>query len=287
VLSALLCSFFYGDLESRRLKFTDDPQCLLLRLIDDYLFITTDLGKAKRFLGMMVEGHPEYGCFISKEKTLTNFDYDPNMNITDPHQRSFPWCGYMIDMTDLSVSADYSRYNDTYLRDSLTVERGRRPGVTFVHKMMQLTKAKSHIIFCDSGLNSPHVVHLNVYQNFLLSAMKMHHYLREWGLNVTKSACFIRNTVQQMIKYTYTTMRNKASNKVATASGGRCDIQRAQVIWLGTHAFHTVFSRKSHTYPQLIKGLELELSRPRNRRLRKQFRGIVKEGLTTLTLLAF
>ena len=28
-------------------------------------------------------GHPEYGCFISKEKTLTNFDYDAQgMNIT-------------------------------------------------------------------------------------------------------------------------------------------------------------------------------------------------------------
>lgn len=26
VLSALLCSFFYGDLERRHLKFTDDPR---------------------------------------------------------------------------------------------------------------------------------------------------------------------------------------------------------------------------------------------------------------------
>jgi hypothetical protein len=34
------------------------------------------------------EGHPEYGCFISKAKTLTNFDFDAEiMNVTQPQQR--------------------------------------------------------------------------------------------------------------------------------------------------------------------------------------------------------
>ncbi|KAK0450256.1 hypothetical protein EV421DRAFT_1779810 [Armillaria borealis] len=37
---------------------------------------------------MMNEGHPEYGCFISKDKTMTNFDYDHHvLNVTDPHQQ--------------------------------------------------------------------------------------------------------------------------------------------------------------------------------------------------------
>ena len=29
---------------------------LLLRLVDDYLFLTTDLLRARRFLGMMIQG---------------------------------------------------------------------------------------------------------------------------------------------------------------------------------------------------------------------------------------
>ena len=28
---------------------------------------------------MFYTGHPEYGCFISKEKTLTNFDCEDNL----------------------------------------------------------------------------------------------------------------------------------------------------------------------------------------------------------------
>lgn len=67
----------------------------------------------------------------------------------------FPWCGLLIDMTDLSILADYTRYSGTgrcappleigltktiyiALRDSLTVDKGRNPGVNFVHKMLRL-----------------------------------------------------------------------------------------------------------------------------------------------------
>ncbi|KAF9446606.1 hypothetical protein P691DRAFT_673176, partial [Macrolepiota fuliginosa MF-IS2] len=57
-------------------------------------------------------GHQEYGCFIAKEKTMTNFDYDHQiMNVVDPRARHFHWCGHAIDMKDLSVSADYTRYH--------------------------------------------------------------------------------------------------------------------------------------------------------------------------------
>lgn len=76
---------------------------LMLRWIDDYLFITSDKGKALSFLDSMSEGkyseyyvqglisyrdkgHPDYGCFISTEKTLTNFwcdKHQPNLVAAD------------------------------------------------------------------------------------------------------------------------------------------------------------------------------------------------------------
>ncbi|KAA1467624.1 hypothetical protein DENSPDRAFT_769509, partial [Dentipellis sp. KUC8613] len=48
----------------------------------------TDLSKARKFLTVMNKGHPEYGSFVSKDKTLTNFDYDAQiMNVTGPNQK--------------------------------------------------------------------------------------------------------------------------------------------------------------------------------------------------------
>ncbi|KZP22725.1 hypothetical protein FIBSPDRAFT_910389 [Athelia psychrophila] len=175
VLSTLLCSFFYGDLEVKTFKFNEDPGSVLLRHVDDYLLVTTSLPKAQNFLQTMNRGHPEYGCIIAQDKTLTNFDNGAHvMNVTDPHQLKFPWCGYSIDMQNLSISVDYARYQGNCLQDSLTVEKGKRSGAAFIHKMIQQVKLRSHIIYSDSGLNTEQTIYLNVYQNFVLTAMKMH-----------------------------------------------------------------------------------------------------------------
>ena len=47
---------------------------LLLRFVDDFLFISTKRHEAKEFLKVMRNGFPEYGCSISESKTLVNFD---------------------------------------------------------------------------------------------------------------------------------------------------------------------------------------------------------------------
>ncbi len=61
----------------------------------------------------------------------------------------------------------------------------------------RLGRAKSHIIFCDSDLNSLSGVYLNSYQNFLVIGMRMHHYLRSWGANIHKNVKFIHSMFQQ------------------------------------------------------------------------------------------
>ena len=68
----------------------------------------------------------------------------------------FPWCGYMIDMKNLTISVDYTRYKDKGelpsaafdefkqrsspsnpdIENSLTVDRGRKPGAAFMGKML-------------------------------------------------------------------------------------------------------------------------------------------------------
>jgi telomerase reverse transcriptase len=129
VISSLLCSFFYGNLEKthfgdimsdsssvslnspKLVKITDLSQ-MLVRLIDDYLLVTTDLEKAKSFWQVMNAGHTEYGCFISPDKTLVNFDCDTRTRRISPKQHVFPWCGYYIDMGTLAVSSDYTRFHD-------------------------------------------------------------------------------------------------------------------------------------------------------------------------------
>ncbi len=73
MLSSILCSYFYAELEARHLTFLQADDCLLLRLIDDFLLITTSRDKAQCFMTMMQSGFKEYGVAVNPSKTLVNF----------------------------------------------------------------------------------------------------------------------------------------------------------------------------------------------------------------------
>ncbi|KAK2460975.1 hypothetical protein APHAL10511_007445 [Amanita phalloides] len=279
ILSSLLCSFFYGDMEKQFGLWANDPLSVLFRLIDDYLYITTSLPKAKSFLDMMKKGHPKYGCFISHEKTLTNFDYDHQIqNVTDPNQTNFPWCGFLIDTRELTITVDYPRYFGINLLDSVTVHRGKNPGLSFTNRMLLYSKARSHIIYTDISLNGERVVYLNIYQNFLLLAMKMHTYLRARGLGSRKNESFIYRTVQNMIGYTFSAIKSKSVKKVAVDNHANCRIRKTVVIWLGNRAFYSILSQKGRHYRKLLSLIQFELSRRRYGQYKGRFGSLVKEG---------
>ncbi|KAF5327773.1 hypothetical protein D9619_004557 [Psilocybe cf. subviscida] len=279
VLSSILCSFFYGDLEKRFGKFMHDPLSTLLRVVDDYLFISTDRKLAKEFLDMMSRGHPEYGCFISSDKSLTNFDYeDQLMNTVPPGEQTFPWCGYSINTRDLSITVDYTRYFACGVRSTLTVGKGRNPGKVFAYKLLQLAKAKSHAIFSDRTLNSDHVVYTNIFQNLLLTAMKMHEYICDWGAHRRLNEPFLRSVIEKVIMLNYTTVLGQIRRQMAQIKADDTHIQKKAVTWLGYRAFYLVLSRKGNLYSPIVKWLCLEQKRGKYRLYQRRYQTLVKDA---------
>lgn len=115
VLSSTLCNYFYADLEIHVLPFLDCEDCLLLRLIDDFLLITTDRRKAARFVETMHRGVPEYGVTVNPRKTLVNFDLKISgepVSKLDAGQ-GFPFCGTAIDCKTLDISRSRETERDT------------------------------------------------------------------------------------------------------------------------------------------------------------------------------
>jgi telomerase reverse transcriptase len=114
VLSSLLCSYFYADLEAHELQFLRSRDSLLLRLIDDFLLITTDRSHAKKFLQVMHDGLPSYGVRVNPDKTLANFEAVINdkkiMRLVG--KRGFPYCGCFIDTKTLDITKDRERRKD-------------------------------------------------------------------------------------------------------------------------------------------------------------------------------
>jgi telomerase reverse transcriptase len=130
VLSTVLCNIFYADLEKKKLPFLLEEDGLLLRLIDDFLFITMNREHAQSFLEHMhkgvisedglIAGFPEYGCSVNMTKSLVNFDVTINTTKTPRLQGSkyFPFCGAMINVETLDVIKDYTRMEKTSIHHS-------------------------------------------------------------------------------------------------------------------------------------------------------------------------
>ena len=106
VLSSTLCNYFYADLEVHVLSFLNSEDCLLLRLIDDFLLITTDKSKAARFVETMHRGVPEYGVAVNPRKTLVNFDLTIDQQPVPRVElgQGFPYCGTKINCETLDIT---------------------------------------------------------------------------------------------------------------------------------------------------------------------------------------
>lgn len=108
ILSSTLCNYFYADLEVHVLSFLDTDDCLLLRLIDDFLLVTTDKCKAIRFVEVLHHGVPEYGVTVNAKKSLVNFDLvidgQQISKLGDGDGDHFPYCGTLINTKTLDIA---------------------------------------------------------------------------------------------------------------------------------------------------------------------------------------
>lgn len=115
VLSSLLCNYFYAELERECLGFLEGDQSILLRLIDDFLLITTNKDHAKKFLQVMHDGVEKYGVQVNPAKSLTNFDIIINgSQVPCLHEKiEFPYCGNSINIKTLEITKDRDRRKGT------------------------------------------------------------------------------------------------------------------------------------------------------------------------------
>ena len=113
VLSNLLCNFVYARLEKERLDFLQRDESMLLRLVDDFLLITTNEGHAKKFLQIMHAGIEDFGVQVNPTKSIVNFEAFINSTQLPMATEEFPYCGNLINTKTLEITKDRQRRKDT------------------------------------------------------------------------------------------------------------------------------------------------------------------------------
>ncbi|OGM45577.1 hypothetical protein ABOM_006259 [Aspergillus bombycis] len=293
VLSSILCNLFYAEMEREVLAFLQSEETLLLRLVDDFLLITSNPDLAKRFLKVMIKGQPTYGVSVNPAKSLVNFTAAvegtriPRLVDTS----LFPYCGSLIDTRTLEIHKDHDRILEggdsaaETLSNSLTVESARVPGRTLHRKLLASFKLLMHPMYLDTNHNSLSVVLSTLYANYLTTAMKMYQYMRSLRGRAHPSSEVIIRIVRDTTQLAHRLVQGKRcwgqrDATVESSSPSVCTVQHSQVQYLAAAAFQFVLRRKQTRYALVLRWLELVLkgSRPRSDAKAMRLAQVVQKG---------
>ncbi|GJS98613.1 telomerase reverse transcriptase [Tanacetum coccineum] len=272
ILSSLLCSFYLGHMESTKLvpfldKVTETGiDSMLLRFIDDFIFISTSKKQAHAFFSRLERGFFEYNCHMNKDKFALSFDVEkisPQSNrlyIDENGNNFLRWSGLFINCVTLEVQADYTRYLDGHLSSTLTVCWEGNPVRKFREKLCDYMRPKCHPIFYDSNINSAAVVRLNIHQAFLICAMKFHCYVCDLSDICSLDSAAYMGIICNSLRFMYMLMKKRMySLDVDTDSRPILKVKKREVEWLGLTAYVQVLKRKQSRYTELLYLLESKL----------------------------
>ncbi|KAM7231415.1 hypothetical protein CapIbe_017860 [Capra ibex] len=280
ILSTLLCSFCYGDMENKLFPGVQQDG-VLLRLVDDFLLVTPHLTRATDFLRTLVRGVPEYGCQVNLRKTVVNFPVEPGAlggvaPLQLPAHCLFPWCGLLLDTRTLEVHGDHSSYARTSIRASLTFTQGFKPGRNMRRKLLAVLQLKCHGLFLDLQVNSLQTVFTNVYKIFLLQAYRFHACVLQLPFSqpVGSSPAFFLQVIMDTASRGYTLLKARNAGASLGARGASGLFPSEAAHWLCLHAFLHKLARHRATYNRLLGALRIAQAR-----LRRQLPGPTRAAL--------
>lgn len=178
-LSPVLCNLYYAHMATKYFQDFMPPAAerdLLLRYVDDYIYVSSEKDKVIKFSSAMQRGIVDYNCNISVEKTITNFVKELSLqdqNVNEERVTKIPWFGFLINTVTLEVSANYSCYADKAIKNCISFSASRgKEGLR--KKIIYLSDVTRQRILFDGQILSKKCVMKNLYQFSLLCAFRMH-----------------------------------------------------------------------------------------------------------------
>ena len=320
VLSTLLCGVFYAHLESAHglrdgggvrsnrdssvvVSNEQETDGVLCRWTDDLLYVSTARAPAERFLKAATRGFEEHGCVMNAGKTSTNFDGRGEQ--VSGSRKCVAWCGLLIDSETLECTVDYARYAGDRAREAVTTPGfaggGGGVGDPYKHlgrKICAYLRPKAIPLLYDRSVNSPLTAKLNVYQNFLMAAVKTHCYVaattprrpgrrsdEATGKNAKKnngpgpgpSAARVCAALAEGIAYMERATCSRASGKGKKARRRARAVARTHVRFLGLSAFLVTFSRKKTRHAGTVAALRAALATPEMRACARRLAPVLED----------
>ena len=144
-LSSALCHIYYGQMVRDLLS--NNPDDLLIRVVDDFLYLTTCGERALAFHRRMHEGFIPYNGHVNISKSRTNLDLSKENPGQVPPVRKptwIPFCGLQFNTRTLEIRGDYCRYEGTDVIHCIT-RSARNPGQLLLRRLQGIATLKIEV----------------------------------------------------------------------------------------------------------------------------------------------
>uniref|UniRef100_K3Z5B2 Telomerase reverse transcriptase n=1 Tax=Setaria italica TaxID=4555 RepID=K3Z5B2_SETIT len=240
------------------------PKSLLMRFIDDFIFISFSKEHALNFFNRVRRGFVYYNCYMNDSKYGFNFEVANSEHCCNRIYRGddgfsfIPWSGLLINCETLEIQADYTRYLDILISSTITVKM--HSSTKYLQsKLCHYMRPKCHPIFYDSMINSPGTVRLNIYQAFLLCAMKFHCYVRSMA-DANMSKLELLYIIKRTFRYMHSLIIRRIQDvELQYNVHPVLKLRRKETMWLGLSAYLRVLQKKQSRYKDLLALLREEI----------------------------
>ena len=231
VLSPILCNLYYGNAEREIFGASEEVERLgigvktfIIRMMDDYIIISTDENACKYFLQRAHLALRPYGGGVNPLKTRVNFDVNIELDgrripLQRISTRDMPWCGLLVDTHTLEIKPCMRRMLERPLRASVSVE-AMQSGLALRRAMKSFVKTKCQAIVLDASLNSYSTVYQSIYTLFLVAAMRTQIYVQHMqGFRISKNVSFLIECIVEAVFFGARLIHSRTSKRLIRAFG--------------------------------------------------------------------
>ena len=269
ILSSILCNIYFGDIEklilgsvfgSSQVIRGSTPDCdvvlltnkssisLLVRIVDDFLLVSSDKIISTSFLQKLQRGIPRIGVKINSEKSRMNYaaalPTDSSNAQTRTRNLNFSWCGLLIDTRTCEVSLDPTRFAGSLATDTVVIHRTGSEGLNLKKKMKDFVRPRcSQKLLFSSCVNSLERIRLNFYEAFIICARKTCHYLQNTRVSRAYHS-YIFDCACDTIIFAHHLITSKIKHDASRPS--KFQLTKKDAMCIGKYAFFKTLLREPH-----------------------------------------
>lgn len=164
-MSGALCELYYSALCAFHLADFNKGDSIILRSVDDFLYVTPSSSQANAFLTRMRKGFPDFNCHINERKTVHNLPSGCGQRVA--------FRGIVMCSKSRQILVDAACLSHGLPRYSLRLNKCKSPGQLVALRLQQVSLARLPALVLDPAYTTPTGLVANIWRAGFMAGARL------------------------------------------------------------------------------------------------------------------